>query len=87
VLTYIPISAVQVGVSKDFAFYLVAIANGASAFGRIAAGLLADRVGECRLESRLSTLVLICMDRRDQYYGPIYYCGGHHDVRVAFCDK
>lgn len=55
VLTYIPISAVQVGVSNDFGFYLVAIANGTSAFGRIAAGLLADRVGECRPEGRGQT--------------------------------
>ena len=47
VLTYIPLSAVQVGVSNDFAFYLIAVANGCSAFGRISAGLLADRVGEC----------------------------------------
>jgi len=45
VLTYVPISAVQVGVSNDFAFYLIAIANGSSAFGRVSAGLLADRVG------------------------------------------
>ena len=52
VLTYIPISAVQVGVSNDFAFYLIAIANGSSAFGRVSAGLLADRVGGCWLASR-----------------------------------
>ncbi|KIJ59717.1 hypothetical protein HYDPIDRAFT_177749 [Hydnomerulius pinastri MD-312] len=45
VLTYIPISAVQVGVSNDFSFYLIAIANGSSAFGRLMAGLLADRLG------------------------------------------
>lgn len=51
VLTYIPISAIQVGVSNDFAFYLIAIANGASAFGRISSGLLADRVGACLLQA------------------------------------
>ncbi|KAF9220115.1 MFS general substrate transporter [Gyrodon lividus] len=44
-LTYIPISAIQVGVSNDFAFYYIAIANGSSAFGRLTAGLLADRLG------------------------------------------
>lgn len=46
VLTYIPISSVQVGIPNNFAFYLIAIANGSSAFGRISAGILADRVGE-----------------------------------------
>ncbi|KAF8452485.1 MFS general substrate transporter [Boletus edulis BED1] len=44
-LTYIPVSAVQVGIPNDFSFYFIAIANGTSAFGRILAGLLADRVG------------------------------------------
>ncbi|KAH0826860.1 major facilitator superfamily domain-containing protein [Lanmaoa asiatica] len=45
VLTYVPISAVQVGIPNDFSFYFIAIANGSSAFGRISAGFLADRVG------------------------------------------
>ncbi|KIJ09651.1 hypothetical protein PAXINDRAFT_138798 [Paxillus involutus ATCC 200175] len=44
-LTYMPISALRVGVSDDFAFYFIAIANGSSAFGRLTAGLLADRFG------------------------------------------
>ncbi|KAK7455284.1 hypothetical protein VKT23_011157 [Stygiomarasmius scandens] len=45
VLTYIDISAVQVGVSEDFSFYLVSIANASSSLGRIVAGLMVDRVG------------------------------------------
>lgn len=44
-----PISALQVGVSDDFAFYFIAIANGSSAFGRLTAGLLADRFGKSGL--------------------------------------
>ena len=48
VLTYIPISSFQAGIPNDFSFYFIAIANGASALGRILAGLLADRLGECR---------------------------------------
>lgn len=62
VLTYIPISAIQVGIPNDFSFYFISIANGSSAFGRLSAGLLADRLGECRPASRtrrLSPLVLI----------------------------
>lgn len=88
VLTYIPIGAIQVGISHDFAFYLIAIANGTSAFGRISAGFLADRVGECWSASRhvcRSSLVLTWMDRRNQYHGSIYDCRSHHDVYVAIC--
>ncbi|KAI5985639.1 MFS general substrate transporter [Pisolithus albus] len=44
-LTYLPVSATAVGVSSNFSFYLVAIANAASGFGRLSAGLLADRIG------------------------------------------
>ncbi|KIK51630.1 hypothetical protein GYMLUDRAFT_50448 [Collybiopsis luxurians FD-317 M1] len=45
VLTYIEVSALSVGVSPDLAFYLVSIANASSAFGRIIAGVMADRIG------------------------------------------
>ncbi|KAI6144132.1 MFS general substrate transporter [Pisolithus tinctorius] len=44
-LTYLPVSASAVGVSTNFSFYLVAIANAASGFGRLSAGLLADQIG------------------------------------------
>ncbi|KAK7030427.1 hypothetical protein VNI00_014171 [Paramarasmius palmivorus] len=44
-LTYIDISAVKAGISEDFSFYLVAIANASSGLGRITAGFLADRIG------------------------------------------
>ncbi|KIO04205.1 hypothetical protein M404DRAFT_1000711 [Pisolithus tinctorius Marx 270] len=44
-LTYLPVSANAVGVSSNFSFYLVAIANAASGFGRLSAGLLADHIG------------------------------------------
>ncbi|KAJ7231881.1 major facilitator superfamily domain-containing protein [Mycena haematopus] len=45
VLTYIDVSAVSVGVSPDFSFYLVSIANGCSLFGRLAGGIVSDRIG------------------------------------------
>ncbi|KAJ7186131.1 major facilitator superfamily domain-containing protein [Mycena filopes] len=45
VLIYIDVSAVSVGVSPNFAFYLVSIANGCSLFARLAAGVGADRFG------------------------------------------
>ncbi|KAG1863604.1 MFS general substrate transporter [Suillus subalutaceus] len=44
-LTYISVSAVAIGVSKDFSFYIIAIANAASAFGRVSSGLLGDKIG------------------------------------------
>ncbi|KAI5985628.1 MFS general substrate transporter [Pisolithus albus] len=44
-LTYLPVSATAVGMSKDFAFYFLAIANAASALGRLSAGYLADQIG------------------------------------------
>ncbi|KAF7793205.1 hypothetical protein EIP86_004314 [Pleurotus ostreatoroseus] len=45
VLTYIDVSAAFVGVDENFSFYLVSIANAASAIGRIGAGILADKFG------------------------------------------
>ncbi|KAK7693789.1 hypothetical protein QCA50_003361 [Cerrena zonata] len=45
VLTYIDISAVDAGLSPDFSFYLVSIANASSGFGRLGGGILADRLG------------------------------------------
>lgn len=46
VLTYIDVSATHVGISEDFSFYLVSIANAGSGIGRIGGGILADRFGE-----------------------------------------
>jgi len=47
-LIYISVSAVEIGVSKDFSFYIIAIANAASAFGRVSSGLLGDKIGRSR---------------------------------------
>ena len=45
VLTYIDLNATTVGISPDFSFYLVSIANAASGFGRISSGFFADKFG------------------------------------------
>ncbi|KAF7309935.1 MFS domain-containing protein [Mycena indigotica] len=45
VLTYIELSAVKVGVSPDFSFYLVSIANGSSLLGRVVGGIASDVYG------------------------------------------
>ncbi|KJA24153.1 hypothetical protein HYPSUDRAFT_38917 [Hypholoma sublateritium FD-334 SS-4] len=44
-LTYVAVSAIEVGVNSDFAFYFIAIANASSLFGRYAAGRVADIIG------------------------------------------
>lgn len=46
VLTYIDVSAVTVGVSPNFSFYLISISNGCSLFGRLAGGISSDRFGK-----------------------------------------
>ncbi|TFK36466.1 MFS general substrate transporter [Crucibulum laeve] len=45
VLTYVDVSATSLGISADFSFYFVAIANASSLFGRWTAGMIADRSG------------------------------------------
>jgi len=57
VLTYIDLSAVSVGISPEFSFYLLAIANAGSGLGRISSGILADRVGALTV---IAPLTLLC---------------------------
>lgn len=44
-LTYIDVSATFVGISPEFSFYLISMANGASLFGRLTAGVTTDKLG------------------------------------------
>lgn len=44
-LTYMSVDAIAIGVSKNFSFYIIAITNAASTFGRVSAGLMGDKVG------------------------------------------
>ena len=46
VLTYVGVSATSLGISSEFSFYFVAIANASSFFGRYTGGNLSDRLGE-----------------------------------------
>lgn len=43
--TYVSLSGVAIGMKPDFAFYMVAITNAASAVGRISSGFMAIRFG------------------------------------------
>ncbi|KAF4615050.1 hypothetical protein D9613_002448 [Agrocybe pediades] len=44
-LTYVGVSASQIGISSNFAFYLFAFANASSLAGRLCAGRVSDRFG------------------------------------------
>ncbi|KAJ6518200.1 major facilitator superfamily domain-containing protein [Mycena vitilis] len=44
-LSYVGTTAISIGLSRDFAFCIVAIVNGGSGVGRIISGLLGDRIG------------------------------------------
>lgn len=44
-LTFLSVSAVQIGIDESLAFYLVAISNGSSALGRFLGGLYAFKYG------------------------------------------
>lgn len=58
---YIPTYAVEHGMSKELASYLVAVLNGASLLGRVLPGVLADRFGRLNIlcAAGLSTGILI----------------------------
>ena len=45
VLTYLDVGAISHGISPNFSFYLIAIANASSAVGRLAAGFAGDKLG------------------------------------------
>ncbi|KZV82065.1 MFS general substrate transporter [Exidia glandulosa HHB12029] len=45
VLTYLDVGAISHGVSPEFSFYLISIANASSAVGRLASGVMGDRIG------------------------------------------
>lgn len=57
VLTYIDLSATEVGISPEFTFYLVSIANAGSGLGRISSGILADKFGVLTV---IGPLTLLC---------------------------
>jgi len=59
VLTYIDVSATSVGVSPDFSFYLISMANGASLFGRLTAGFAADKLGAVNVVAPMSAIAAV----------------------------
>ena len=59
VLTYIDVSASAAGISPEFSFYLVSIANAGSGLGRILSGMLADKFGPLTVTAPLNLLCAI----------------------------
>ncbi|KAJ7198605.1 MFS general substrate transporter, partial [Mycena pura] len=59
VLTYIDVSAASMGVSPDFAFYLISMANGASLVGRLTAGITTDKIGAVNVIAPMSALAAV----------------------------
>lgn len=75
-LFYLPAYAVSQGMSSTMAGYLLAIINGASTFGRVIPGVLADKFGRLNIFSlgALSTgVVLFCWTQATSTAGLVVY--------------
>ena len=59
VLIYIDLSATTIGISPEFSFYLVSIANAGSGLGRVASGFLSDKIGVLTVTAPLTLLCAI----------------------------
>ncbi|KAL2870560.1 MCT family MFS transporter [Aspergillus lucknowensis] len=69
--------AVSQGFSADFAFYTVSIVNGASLFGRILPGIVADKYGRfnfCIIFTFLSGLIALCWTKATSVAGLAVFC-------------
>lgn len=82
VLTYVGVSATDIGISSNFAFYFIAIANASSLFGRYVAGTLCDRSG------MLFTVLLFWTDTNYAYRGherddSVHRISRDRDLRLA----
>ena len=82
-LTYIDVSAVQAGIDPEFAFYLVAIANAAGAFGRVSAGYLGDKFGKYSVKTR-HPLTEPATPRCNEHNRTFRRSSRRHDIHLAF---
>lgn len=75
-LFYLPTYAISRGMNVTLASYLLAIVNGASTFGRIVPGILADKFGRLNVFGigALSTgIVILCMNTAKDTVGLVLY--------------
>ncbi|KAJ7099515.1 major facilitator superfamily domain-containing protein [Mycena belliarum] len=59
VLTYIDVSATTAGVSPDFSFYLISVANAASLFGRLLAAIATDKFGAINVIAPMTAVAAV----------------------------
>ncbi|TVY47008.1 Aspyridones efflux protein [Lachnellula occidentalis] len=67
----------QLGIKEDLSFYMLAVLNGASVFGRILPGLLADRFGSLQVitvASLMSAIIAFCWLAVDNLGGLVVFC-------------
>lgn len=67
----------QLGIKEDLSFYMLAVLNGASVFGRILPGLLADRLGSIEVitvASLISAIIAFCWLAVDNLGGLVVFC-------------
>ena len=75
-LFYITSYATSLGLSASISFYLVSMVNGASLFGRVLPGLLADRFGYfnmCSLAVFVSGVIVLCWTKATNVGGLIVW--------------
>ncbi|RAL06718.1 putative MFS monocarboxylate transporter [Aspergillus homomorphus CBS 101889] len=72
--------AVAQGFSADLAFYTISIINGASLFGRILPGILADRYGRfncCFVATFLSGIIALCWTKATSVAGLVVFSAAY----------
>ena len=84
-LTYVAVSAIEIGVDSDFAFYFIAIANASSLFGRYAAGRVADITGKLLLLSNNEGVCSKSDNRPYEYHDTIHGMVRDPYLRMAIC--
>ncbi|KAH6851060.1 major facilitator superfamily domain-containing protein [Chaetomium sp. MPI-CAGE-AT-0009] len=75
-LFFLPTYAILRGINPTFASYLLAIVNGASTFGRIIPGILADKFGKLNvfgLGGILTGVIVLCMNSAVSTAGLVVY--------------
>ncbi|KAK0616146.1 monocarboxylate transporter [Immersiella caudata] len=75
-LFFLPTYAVSRGIEPAFASYLVAILNGASTFGRVIPGFLADKYGKLNVfaaGSLATGIIVLCMNIATSTAGLVVY--------------
>jgi MFS family permease len=75
-LFFLPTYAISRGITPTFASYLLAIVNGASTFGRIIPGILADKFGKLSIfgiGGIITGVIVLCMNTATSTAGLVVY--------------